>query len=95
MPTPKISFAVIFVRKTHASFLKSQIEPCGTPNTPTKDTNKVSDIVLNDIRKDLMRHVNSEVENLKGLIDNEFNYYKKIYRRFREKKTLLLKTCHL
>ena len=74
--------------------MKSQIEPCGTPNTPTKDTNKVSDIVLNDIRKDLMRHVNSEVENLKGLIDNEFNYYKKIYRRFREKKTLLL-ICHL
>ena len=44
----------------------------GTPNTPTKDTNKISDIVLNDIKEDLMRHVNSEVENLKALIDNEF-----------------------
>ena len=94
MPTPKIIFAVIFVRKTYESFLKSQIEPCGTPNTPTKDTKKISDIVLDDIRKDLMGHVNSEVENLKGLIHNEFNYYKKIYRRFREKKTLLL-ICHL
>ena len=94
MPTPKISFAVIFVRKTYESFLKSQIESCETPNTPTKDTNKISDIVLDDIRKDLMGHVNSEVENLKGLIHNEFNYYKKIYRRFREKKTLLL-ICHL
>ena len=44
----------------------------GTPNTPTKDTNKISDIVLNDIKKDLMRLVNSEVENLKALIDNQF-----------------------
>ena len=44
----------------------------GSPNTPTKDTNKISDIVLNDIKKDLMRHVNSEVENLKALIHNEF-----------------------
>ena len=44
----------------------------GTPNTPTKDTNKISDIVLNDIKKDLMRHINSEVENLKAPIDNEF-----------------------
>ena len=43
-----------------------------TPNTPTKDTNKISDIVLNDIKKDLMRHINSEVENLKAPIDNEF-----------------------
>ena len=44
----------------------------GSPNTPTKDTNKISDIVLNDIKKDLMRHVNSEVENLKALIHKEF-----------------------
>ena len=44
----------------------------GTPNTPTKDTNKISDIVLNDIKKDLMRRINSEVENLKTPIDNEF-----------------------
>ena len=29
-------------------------------------------MVLNDIRKDLMRHVNREVENLKALTDNEF-----------------------
>ena len=29
-------------------------------------------MVLNDIKKDLMRHVNREVENLKALIDNEF-----------------------
>ena len=43
----------------------------GAPNMPTNDTNKISDIVLNDIKKDLMRHVNSEVENLKALIDNE------------------------
>ena len=41
-------------------------------NTPIKDTNKNSDIVLNDIKKDLMRHANSEVENLKALIDNKF-----------------------
>ena len=41
-------------------------------NTPIKDTNKNSDIVLNDIKKDLMRHVNSEAENLKALIDNKF-----------------------
>ena len=40
------------------------------PNTLTKDTNKISDIVLNDIKKDLMQHVNSEVENLKALITN-------------------------
>ena len=44
----------------------------GTPNAPTKDTNKISDIVLNDIKKDLMRRINSEVENLKAPIDNEF-----------------------
>ena len=44
----------------------------GTPNTSTKNTNKISDIVLNDIKKDLMGHVNIEVENLKALIDNEF-----------------------
>ena len=49
----------------------------GIPNTPTKDTNKNSDIVLNDIKKDLMRHVNSEVENLKALIDNEFTTIRK------------------
>ena len=42
------------------------------PGTPTKDTNKLYDIVLSDINKDLMRHVNGEVENLKALIDNEF-----------------------
>ena len=46
-------------------------------NTPIKDTNKNSDIVLNDIKKDLMRHVNSEVENLKALIDNEFTTIRK------------------
>ena len=39
---------------------------------PAKDTNKISFIVLNDIKKDLTRHVNSEAENLKALIDNEF-----------------------
>ena len=44
----------------------------GTPNMSTKNTNKISDIVLNDIKKDLMGHVNIEVENLKALIDNEF-----------------------
>ena len=44
----------------------------GTPNAPTKDVNKISNIVLNDIKKESMRHVNSEVENLKALIDNEF-----------------------
>ena len=44
----------------------------GPPNTSAKDTNKISDIVLNDIRKDLMQHVNRKVENLKVLIDNEF-----------------------
>ena len=43
----------------------------GAPNMPTKDTNKISDIVLNDTKKDLMRHVNCKVENLKALIDNE------------------------
>ena len=44
----------------------------GPPNTPAKDTNKISDIVLNDIKKDLMQPVNSKVENVKVLIDNEF-----------------------
>ena len=44
----------------------------GSPNTPSEDTNKISDVVLSDIKKDLMPHVNSEVENLKALIDNEF-----------------------
>ena len=44
----------------------------GTPNAPTKDTNKISDIVSKDIEKDLMRDVNSEVENLKALIDTKF-----------------------
>ena len=39
---------------------------------PSEDTNKISDVVLNDNKEDLMRHVNSEVENLKALIDNEF-----------------------
>ena len=29
-------------------------------------------MVLNDIKKDLMRHVNREVKNLKAPIDNEF-----------------------
>ena len=48
----------------------------GSPNTSTKDTNKISD-VLNDVKKDLMRHVNSEVENLKALIDNEFTTIRK------------------
>ena len=43
----------------------------GAPNMPTNDTNKIFDIVLNDIKKDLMRYANSEVENLKALIDNE------------------------
>ena len=44
----------------------------GTPNTSTKDTNKISDIVLNDMKNDLMRHVNSKVENLNALSDNKF-----------------------
>ena len=44
----------------------------GTPNAPTEDTNKISGIVLKDIEKDLMRDVNSEVENLKALIDIKF-----------------------
>ena len=44
----------------------------GTPNSPTKDKNNIFDIVLNDVEKDLVRHVNGEVENLKALIDNEF-----------------------
>ena len=47
-----------------------------SPNTCTKDTNKISD-VLNDVKKDLMRHVNSDVENLKALIDNEFTTIRK------------------
>ena len=34
----------------------------GTPNTPIKDTNKISVIVLNNIKKDLMQHVNIGVE---------------------------------
>ena len=55
--------------------VEDEISPTFVPgslNTPTKDTNKNSDIVLNDIKKDLMCHVNSEIENLKALIDNEF-----------------------
>ena len=30
------------------------------PNTATEDANKNSDVVLNDTKKDLMRHINSE-----------------------------------
>ena len=36
----------------------------GQSSTSTKDTNKNSDIILNNIKKDLMRRVNSKVENL-------------------------------
>ena len=43
----------------------------GSPNAPTKDTNKIYGIVLNNIKKDLMQHVNSGVKNLKSLIVNE------------------------
>ena len=63
-------------------------------DTPTKDKNKISDIVLNDIKKDLMRYVNGEVENLKSLIGNEFTILRRSVEDL-EKKTLLLKTCHL
>ena len=49
----------------------------GRPSTPTKDTKKISDIVLNDIKKDLKQHVNSEIENLKALADNEFTIIKR------------------
>ena len=49
----------------------------GQPSTPTKDTKKISDIVLNDIKKDLKRHVNSEIENLKALADNKFPIIKR------------------
>ena len=49
----------------------------GSPNTTTKDTNKIFDIVLNDIKKGLMQQVNSEVENLKALIHNEFTTIKR------------------
>ena len=44
----------------------------GQSSTSTKYTNKNSDIILNNIKKDLMRRVNSKVENLKALItDNK------------------------
>ena len=49
----------------------------GRPSTLTKDTKKISDIVLNDIKKDLKRHVNSEIENLKALADNELTIIKR------------------
>ena len=58
----------------------------GTPNSPTKDKNRFFDIVLNDVEKDLVRHVNGEVENLKALIDNEFTT---------RGQTSLLTICHL
>ena len=48
----------------------------GRPNTFTKDTNKISGIVLNHVKKELMQHVNSRVENLKPIIDNEFTTLK-------------------
>ena len=38
---------------------------------------RFSDIVLNDIKKDLKRHVNSEIENLKALADNKFPIIKR------------------
>ena len=49
----------------------------GRPSTLIKDTKKISDIVLNDIKKDLKRHVNSEIENLKALADNELTIIKR------------------
>ena len=55
-------------------------------HTPTKDKNKISDIVLNDIKKDLMRYVNGEVENLKSLIDNEFTILRRSVEDLERKK---------
>ena len=55
-------------------------------DTPTKDKNKISDIVLNDIKKDLMRYVNGEVENLKSLIDNEFTILRRSVEDLERKK---------
>ena len=49
------------------------VSPPGTPNISSKDANKIYDIVLNDIKKDIMGHINSKLENLKAPIDNEFN----------------------
>ena len=55
-------------------------------DTPTKDKNKISDIVLNDIKKDLMRYVNGETENLKSLIDNEFTILRRSVEDLERKK---------
>ena len=55
-------------------------------DTPTKDKNKISGIVLNDIKKDLMRYVNGEVENLKSLIDNEFTILRRSVEDLERKK---------
>ena len=49
------------------------VPPPGTPNISSKDANKIYDIVLNYIKKDIMGHINSKLENLKAPIDNEFN----------------------
>ena len=61
----------------------------GRPGTPTKDTNKISDIVLNDIKKDLMWHVKSEVENLKALIDKEFTTGKRFIEDLKRKNFIV------
>ena len=61
----------------------------GRPGTATKDTNKISDIVLNDIKKDLMWHVKSEVENLKALIDKEFTTVKRFIEDLKRKNFIV------
>ena len=52
---------------------------------PSKDTNKISDIVLNDIKEDLTWYVNSEVENLKAFVDNKFTTIKKSVKDLKRK----------
>ena len=56
----------------NSELLDDEISPTALPGRPAsiKGKNKISDIVLNDIKKDLMRHVKSEVESLKALIDD-------------------------
>ena len=56
----------------NSELLDDEISPTALPGRPMsiKGKNKISDIVLNDTKKDLIRHVKSKVESLKALIDD-------------------------
>ena len=66
------SFLRIWSNILKKSLIENFIFCAVRPSTPSKDTNKISPVVLNDIKKDLIWYVNSQVEKLKALIDSEF-----------------------